>query len=74
MCNSDTQCTLEGRGQPVKSRIFSYCLKNNFVSSVHIEYYRAVKEMVISDEILIRINSGNDLLLVLKDEMELSRK
>lgn len=41
---------------------------------MHIEYYRAVKEMVISDEISIRINSGNDLLLVLKDEMELSRK
>jgi hypothetical protein len=74
MCNSDAQCTLEGRGQPVKSRIFSYCLKNNFVSSVHIEYYRAVKEMVTSDETPIRINSGNDLVLILKDEMELSRK
>ena len=50
MCNSDAQCTLEGRGQPVKSQIFSYCLKNNFVSSVHIEYYGAVKKMVTSDD------------------------
>ena len=39
-----------------------------------VEYHRVVKEMVTSDEISIRINSGNDLELILKDEMELSRK
>ena len=74
MCNSAVQCTLQGRGQQVKSRIFSYCLQNNFLSSVRVEYHRVVKEMVTSDEISIRSNSGNDLVLILKDEMELSRK
>lgn len=74
MCNSDVQFTLQGRGQQVKSWIFSYCLQNNFLSSVCVEYHRVVKEMVTSDEISIRINSGNDLELILKDEMELSRK
>lgn len=74
MCNSDVQFTLQGREQQVKSWIFSYCLQNNFLSSVCVEYHRVVKEMVTSDEISIRINSGNDLELILKDEMELSRK
>lgn len=56
------------RGEGADSQIVNFldCLKNNFVSSVHIEYYRAVKEMVISDESSRRINSGNDLILVLR--------